>query len=616
VVYLWDAGTGKELGRLEGHDGSVFALAFSADGKLLASGGGDRLVRLWDVASRKEVRRLEGHQGTVTSVAFAPDGKTLASATGWPLTDSSVRVWDVSTGQEVRRLPGDYLGSVAFAPDGKALAVAAGLALVRLYDPATGRELPQSAGRTLGAQCLAWSPDGGLVAAAGGDRVLLDPATGREVRRLGGAPENTYAAAFAPDGKTLATGGHGERLRLWDVAAAREARVLERPNADGRGGTWVTWIAFSPDGKLLAEADRDGSVSVWDATTGEQRRHFTAHDGPAWSVAFSPDGKTLVTGGTDHTVALWEVASAREVRRLTGHLAPVEGVAWSPDGRLVASGGRDGKVRLWNATTGQAVRVLTERDGWGARTNHHLDGKTLAFSPNGRLIAWGSWQAVDVWEVATGKERTRFAGHRGEVNSLTFSPDGRTLVTGSFDRSVIFWDVTGRRRDGRWATAELSPPELEAEWSALRGEDAARAHQAVWTLAADPKHALPLLKEQLRPVPAADEKQVARLIAALDDDDFDVREKATQELTKLPGAEPALRKALAGTPTAEVRQRAQHALEARQEAESSPEWVATLRALEVLEQLGTPEARQWLRALAEGEPNARLTQEAKFALRR
>jgi hypothetical protein len=223
---------------------------------------------------------------------------------------------------------------------------------------------------------------------------------------------------------------------------------------------------------------------------------------------------------------------------------------------------------------------------------------------------------VQVWEAATGKERARFVGHRGEVNALAFCPDGRILVTGGFDGATLFWDVTGRRRDGQLPAAELSQPELETEWSALRGEDAAKAHRAVWLLAADPKHALPLLKEQLRPVPAGEEKQLARLIAQLDDDSFEVREKATQELAKLPGAESALRKALDGTASAEVRERARFALEARERAESSAEWAAALRALEVLEQLGTPEARDWLRTLAKGEPRARLTQEAKAALKR
>jgi hypothetical protein len=187
-------------------------------------------------------------------------------------------------------------------------------------------------------------------------------------------------------------------------------------------------------------------------------------------------------------------------------------------------------------------------------------------------------------------------------------------VTGSFDGSAVFWDVTGRRHE---KAASLSGAELETEWTALLGEDGVKAHRAVWALAGDAKQVLPLLKERLKPVPGVDEKEIARLIAELDADDFGVREKATRELSKLgAAAEPALRKVLDGSPSAEVRQRALHVLEGQQKGESAAEWVASLRALEVLEHLGTPEARELLQALAKGAPGARLTQEAKAALER
>jgi dipeptidyl aminopeptidase/acylaminoacyl peptidase len=403
---------------------------------------------------------------------------------------------------------------------------------------------------------------------------------------------------------------------LWEVATGRRVQVLDGHKDQKPMEGWITCLAFSPDGKRLAEASRDGTVGLWDLAAGNEERRLTGHEGRVWSVAFSPDGKTLLTGARDQTVRLWDAASGRELRLMDGHQSEIEGVAYSPDGRLVAAGARDGQVRVWSAATGRLVHVLDEPQTWRSRLAHHHDGRTLAFSPDGRLLASGSWEVVQVWETASGKERVRFAGHKGEVNALAFSPDGRTLVTGSFDESVIFWDLTGRRKDGRLATAELSPTELEAEWSALRGEDATRAHRAVWTLAADPKQAFPLLKGQLKPVEPADEKVVARLIARLDDDDFNVREEAAQELAKLPVVEPALRKALEGNPSAELRQRVQHLLEARESGESSADWTATLRALEVLEQLGTPEAREWLRALAKGAPTAPLTQEAQESLRR
>src|SRR5262249_14399656 len=115
-------------------------------------------------------------------------------------------------------------------------------------------------------------------------------------------------------------------VRLWDVAAGREVRALERPATDAQAGGWISCGAYSADGKLLAEVDRGGTLTVWDAASGQQRhRVFNGHAGPAWSVAFAPDGKTLITGGTDSTAALWDAASGKEVRRLRGHVAPVEG---------------------------------------------------------------------------------------------------------------------------------------------------------------------------------------------------------------------------------------------------------------------------------------------------
>jgi RNA polymerase sigma factor (sigma-70 family) len=619
TVRLWDPAAPKisaEQAKLTGHEGGVLSIAFSADGKSLASGGVDKIIRLWDVAGRKETLSLKGHSGSVTSVAFAPDGKTLASASGVPTADRSARLWDVTTGKELYRVRSEYLGTVLFAPDGKVLAHAPGDAGIRLLDPATGKDLPQSSGPMLRALGLAASPDGKLVAVAGLDIFLLDAATGREVRRLGGPILGSYAVAFAPDGRTLATGGRDALVRLWDVATGKEVRVMDGHKGQKPGEGWIACVAFSPDGKTLAEASRDGTVGLWDPATGKEERRLTGHAGRVWSVAWSPDGKTLATGGADRTVRLWDAATGKELSKLEGHEIDVEAVAWSPDGRLLASGDYRGKLRVWAAATGRALHVLDEQPGWRFRLNSHHDGRTLAFSPDGRLIAAGNWEAVQVWEATTGRERVRFVGHRGEVNALAFCPDGRTLVTGGFDGAALFWDVTGRRRNGRLVKEELSAPELETEWAALRGEDAIKAHRAVGRLAGDPKQALPLLKGQLKPVPAADEKQVARLIAQLDDDSFEVRERATEELARLPGAEPALNKALEGMPSAEVRERARHALEAREKAESSAEWVVSLRALEVLEQLGTSEARDWLRELARGEPRARLTQEARAALRR
>jgi hypothetical protein len=224
---------------------------------------------------------------------------------------------------------------------------------------------------------------------------------------------------------------------------------------------------------------------------------------------------------------------------------------------------------------------------------------------------------IRLWEVATGKERARFEEPRGTVYVLAFSPDGRRLATTSPNGSLLVWDVTGRMKDGRLAPAKLSPPELETAWGDLGGDDAGKAHRAVWLLAAAPEQALPLLRESLKPATAVDTGRLKKLVAALDDDDFEVREKATQELEELGDrAEAALKKALEGTPSAEVRQRVRHLLDRQRGAGASPERLRQSRALEALVQTGGPEAKRLLEELAQGAADAALTKEAKAALRR
>jgi HEAT repeat protein len=206
-------------------------------------------------------------------------------------------------------------------------------------------------------------------------------------------------------------------------------------------------------------------------------------------------------------------------------------------------------------------------------------------------------------------------GHRGGFRSGAFSPNGRLFFSGSQDTTVLIWDLTGRVAAGRPENKKLSPQELEGMRADLAAADASRAHRALWTLTAAPGQAVPLFRAQLRPVVAADPERVARLLADLDSDAFAVRDKATRELQEMgEAALPALRKALDGRPPLERRRRAEQLLERL--AGWSPEQLYGLRAVEVLEQVGSPEARRLLRALAEGLPEARLTREAKASLQR
>ncbi|MGH7224725.1 MAG: WD40 repeat domain-containing protein, partial [Gemmataceae bacterium] len=242
----------------------------------------------------------------------------------------------------------------------------------------------------------------------------------------------------------------------------------------------------------------------------------------------------------------------------------------------------------------------------------------LAFSPDGVLLAAGDTEGtIHLWGLAIGKEVRQLQGHRGGVESLAFSHDGKRLASGGRDTTALIWDIREVAEAAHPRPIDVSQQRLEHLWADLGGNDGARAHRAIWELAAA-RQTMPWLREHLKPVLPADARRMARLIADLDSDDFTVRERATRDLEALgQPAGPALRKALASKPSLEMRRRIEPIVEKLDNWPTSSgtslrEW----RALEVLEHLGTPEARKLLERLAEGVAEAGLTREAKAALQR
>ncbi len=527
----------------------------------------------WDVASGREVARWPAECDAPVSLAFSPGGKALAAAAG-----SKVRLFDPATGKRLNADDGagSSVTGLAFSPDGRTLAVGREESPVTVWDVAARKErlgidVPD------GWWCsVAFSPDGKALAVAsaglrgGGFVRLWDVETGRSVRKFPDEALGAHSVTFSPTGDRLAAVVFRDVV-VWDTARGAELCRIKQEQRSRPG------LAFLPDGTALVAAAAGDSVRVWDADTGQLRRRLGAHEGAFGFATLAPDGRTVAAPGgarpgpviaaseEDVDVVVWELATGRERLRLKGHERQVRAAAFSPDGRFVATAGDEDTLRIWDALDGEELR--------------------------------------------------RLEGHRGAINALAWSPDGKTLASGGADTTALLWDVSDLKPPAA-AAEKLTPERLDALWADLAEEDAARAGVAIRTLVAAPGQAVAFLRARLADSQALNPPRLAPLLADLDSDDFEVRERAHGQLARLGRlAEGELRQALKGDPTPEVRSRVGKLLNA---LERSPggEPLRVLRTLEVLERVGTDDARRALAELAKRGEKEPFTPDAKAALDR
>jgi WD40 repeat protein len=415
-------------------------MALSPDGRRLAVGGGHRdgTIILYDAISGQIARNLRGHTERIACVAFSPDGRRLASAS----FDKTVRIWDTETGEELLVLRGhkDLVGRVLFDPRGWRLASSSEDGTVRIWDGAPLDEGRDPRIQTLGTDAgivysVSFSRDSRWLASAGGqvgqpgEVKLWDVATAREVLTLHGHTDRVFSVAFGPE-NLLATASADRTVRFWDT----ETRQEVRPPLTGFGGA-IHCMALSPDGRRLATCDTSHTVQLWNLTTG---RHDTlkGHQGFVWSVAFSPDGQFVATAGIDGTVRLWN-ATTGEMRASLKQTTRVLAVVFSSDGGLLASTDSDGKVIIWNTAEG-SVRHTLPGDG-----EYVL---SLAFSPDGRRLAVASWKEVTLCDLMKpGEPPQKLGGLTGTICGVTFSPDGKHLAAAGGYKGkgeIKIWDRT------------------------------------------------------------------------------------------------------------------------------------------------------------------------------
>jgi RNA polymerase sigma factor (sigma-70 family) len=637
-IHVWDMESGKERWTFEtGGAFSLFhSLILSADERWLASLTNDspnkNTLKLWDLTTGKARRLVAADSSHLESTAFTRDGKTLGA-----IGQKGVRFWDTASGRERGRLKSEgrsfNVAAVSFAPDGKTLATMEGLCgAIHLWDVDTGERKPEPEGHSTNwLPTASFSPDGKRVATSGGlDGTIRiwDSATGRQLLQFHRPfPNNAASCAFSTDGRTLVSCWN-DRLLVSDAAAGSELHVLRCANMEMYLSSDLrTAIALqSPPGGIGGGVYSGGmgtkfaqEISGWDIATQKQlfrrMREFRENER---RHAISPEGNVFAI--PDATQELMHLEDVKTGERLSTFPVPkgeLNPLTFSPDGRLLvleaslpaasaAPGSFTRALRMRELLTGRELLTLPVSMYLSATTAFSRDGRFLAaIAPEGDLF---------LWDVRRGKELHRFKGFDSLVTSLAFSPDGRRVVSGHFNSTLLVWDVPLPEST---PAVKLGAESMTKAWADLAGSDASRAFRARWTLASASEEAVSFLQEHLHPAKAADPQRLRRLLADLDSEQFAIREKAQGELVQLGDlAEPALRQTLANNPSLEMRQRVQATLERLRAPVTQPQLLQALRAVAVLEDIGTSQARRLLEQLTKGAPQSRLTREAKASLER
>jgi WD40 repeat protein len=650
-VKFMDAATGVEQSRTDTFDcprSEDSKAIFSPDGKVLAWRR-DHAVHLIDTAVHSELRRIDFHEPGVI-MALSPNGKSLITLAP---ADRVVRVWDIAAGRETHSFGKPVKPSQAWtragtgrgwgltlSPDGK-LAALADESRVRLLNLTTGKELPPN-GHSSSVALVSYAADGRTLTSCSVDGTLRvwDAAAGKELQQTRAVQAGEYYTV-SPDGRTLAVPVNDATVSLRDRATGKELYCVRTPN--NPFGTF----AFSPDGNTLAALgweDKLLGLVLIDVRTGVLRRRipiivpaladneFALPEGDVAGLSYSPDGAKLAALINYCTVGIWDTVSGREYLQIrAARDRPIQGVVFTPNGQSVALDLGLRLVSIHEPATGKLRRTLEIPSKIRAdRLFHHsrlvgFDSTAivyssrpaagLAFSPNGRVLAQsGTNGTIHLWDIVRREELTQLKGHRGYVPALAFSPDGKTLASGSRDTTVLLWDVSAFASE---AKPEAKGVDVAARWPDLLNPDAAKAYDSMCLLAAAPDRSLPFLKSNARPAPVPNVAAIQRFIADLDNEEFEVRKRANDELTKLgEAAIPLIRTALQGDVSPETRKRLEALLAKEPWRLPTGETLRSLRAIEVLELIGTTEAKSVLEELAKGTPGATVTQAAKESLQR
>lgn len=636
--YLWNWKAEEEPREIKAPRRPLHCLCFSPDSKVLAGCGQlASVVDLWDVRSGKVVRSIDLDKEAVCTcdLAFSPDGKLLAIADGGNSNrknfSGGLYLWDLERDRYVHKLltPGEQVLFTNFSRDGRWVAATTSRG-VRVWELPTGRAVADSEAGHCGSLTRIAISSQGLAATASLDHTvrIWDTASGRQRLKLQ-HDQPVENMVLTPDGTSVVTATSMDNtICFWDINTGKEMKRLpgQKRLASGRA------IGLTPDGRRLLSWADNRSLRIWDVPTGKVLREHTIPPGATGKSSrekdarrellaagmgpccFSPDGAYFIFPFLNE-FRVYETATGKEWQTIPSTGGRVNSLAVSSDGRsfLVSIDGKGEQskqhtVSLWELATGKL------------RSSLSLPGQSagpVALSHDGRYIAVGlpgTSGEIRLFRLTNPHAVVTFAGFTGKPILLSFSPNGRQLISGMDDTSALVWQLP--------SSIDQPAHRLEREtirrlWDDLASDDAVRAYQGILSLSQSPAEVVSFLDRHLQPVAVPDQKRIVQLIKDLDDSRFTIRSTAEEELEKLGElAESSLKTALARKPSLEARQRIEQLLSKLRGSISRPRLLQSVRAVEVLERIGTAEARRLLEQLTCGAPEARLTREANEALTR
>ncbi|MHC4445188.1 MAG: protein kinase domain-containing protein [Planctomycetota bacterium] len=476
---LWDVQTTQQVRTFSRHDNWILDVAFSSDGKYLATVGGDKTAKLWEVQTGREVRTFTGHTYPISSIAFSADGKYLATTSNpimWKSEKNKTRVWEVATGRERYSIPYSRECQVAFGPNGRYLACCLWNSKLALLNQQTGEEIKSFSVETSEFNAVVFSPDGKYLAAGCRDGTvrMWEIESGRQLLTFREHNQIISSVTFSSDGKHIVSAGIDGMVRFYDTSPIRRAQMTAI-NADP---TNLEKIVFSPDGRRFSTGtdSKGGVVQIRDTETGQVLWQSPKHSDGVTNVLFHPDDRRVVTASNDGIIRIWDTLTKQEVLQLRAEQDLLRAIAISPDGKLIAGGIRNGTAKVWNLETGKLLFTLEDSQGGLLSLTFSNDGRliaggrgyvtrvwdsrngkllkrintgatwsiwTVVFNPNNKLLYAGSLQGTFyVIDVNTGKIITTIQAHNDEMTSMVVSPDGRRMVTIGDYVMIKIWDTT------------------------------------------------------------------------------------------------------------------------------------------------------------------------------